>query len=226
MPRFSRLETLSTIIEGGLVPVFYNGSLEKAKKVVAACAEGGIRAMEFTNRGDGALEIFKGLELFAKEQYPEVILGAGSIADAPTAALYIQYGANFIVAPFLDEETAVLCNKRKVPYSPGCGSVTEIHRAEALGVEICKIFPGSQVGGPGFVKAVLGPCPRTNLMPTGGVEPTEESLTAWFGAGVACVGLGSSLVPSSLNDDFDYGSITAKLLKAREILAGLKRKRG
>jgi 2-dehydro-3-deoxyphosphogluconate aldolase/(4S)-4-hydroxy-2-oxoglutarate aldolase len=140
--------------------------------------------------------------------------------------MYIQYGANFIVSPFLDEETAVLCNKRKVAYSPGCGSVTEIHRAEALGVEICKIFPGSQVGGPGFVKSVLGPCPRTNLMPTGGVEPTEESLTAWFGAGVACVGLGSSLVPSSLNDDFDFASITAKLQKAREILSGLKRKRG
>ena len=226
MPRFSRLETINAMIEGGMVPVFYNSDLETAKKIVSACAEGGIRTMEFTNRGDRAIDIFKELELYVKEHHPEVIMGAGSIADAPTAALYIQYGANFIVAPFLDEETAVLCNKRKVPYSPGCGSVTEIHRAEALGVEICKIFPGSQVGGPDFVKSVLGPCPRTNLMPTGGVEPTEESLSAWFKAGVACVGLGSSLVPSSLGKDFDFGSITGKLLRAGDILAGIKRKRG
>jgi len=225
MPRFSRIETLNAMVEGGMVPVFYNSNPEVAKKIVSACAEGGIRTMEFTNRGDRAVEIFKELELYAREHHPEVILGAGSVVDAATAALYIQYGANFIVAPCMDEETAVLCNKRKVPYSPGCGSVTEIHNAEALGVEICKVFPGSQVGGPAFVKAVLGPCPRTNLMPTGGVDPSEESLSAWFNAGVACVGLGSSLVPSGIDLSYDFSAITGKLLRAGEILSGLKRKK-
>lgn len=226
MPRFSRIETINAMIDGGLVPVFYNSSLEISKKILSACAAGGIRTLEFTNRGDSAVDIFRELEKYARDNHSNIILGAGSVPDPFTASLYIQYGANFIVAPFLDKETAYLCNKRKVPYSPGCGSVTEIHYAEELGVEICKIFPGTQIGGPAFIKALSGPCPRSNIMPTGGVEPTEESLSAWFGSGAACVGLGSSLIPSVIGNDFDYNSITEKLLKAKEILSGLKRKKG
>ena len=226
MPRFSRIETINAMIEDGLVPVFYNSSLEISKKILAACADGGIRTIEFTNRGDSAVDIFRELEKYAMDNHRNIILGAGSVPDPFTASLFIQYGANLIVAPFLDKETAYLCNKRKVPYSPGCGSVTEIHNAEELGVEICKIFPGTQVGGPAFIKALTGPCPRSNIMPTGGVEPTEESLSAWFNSGAACVGLGSSLIPSVIGNDFDYNSITGKLIKAREILSGLKRKKG
>ena len=150
MAKFSRLKTLTVMIETGLVPVFYHPDVDTAARIVDACLEGGVRCVEFTNRGDQAHLVFQ--ELVRRYWDDEhAILGAGSVADAGTAALYIQSGANFIVGPMLDEDTARLCNRRKVPYSPGCGSVNEISQAEALGVEVCKIFPGSQVGGPGFV---------------------------------------------------------------------------
>lgn len=211
MPRFSRLVTLNSTLETGIVPLFYNGNIDTARKVLAACAEGGAKAVEFTNRGDRALAIFKELELYACREYPELILGAGSIANGATAAMYIQEGANFIVAPFFDQSTAEVCNGAKVPYIPGCGSLSEIHNAELYGVEICKIFPGGQVGGPGFIKAAKAPCPRSNLMPTGGVAPTEENLKGWFEAGVCCVGLGSQLIPGNIGETGDYASITEKL---------------
>ena len=207
MAKFSRLRVLNTMIETGLVPVFYNGDAEVATKIVQALAEAGVRCFEFTNRGDQAHLIFG--ELVRRFYDDErIILGAGSVIDPGTAALYIQLGANFIVGPSLNPEVARLCNRRKVAYSPGCGSVSEIAVAEELGVEICKVFPGSQVGGPGFVKAVRGPMPWTYIMPTGGVSPTEENMRSWFEAGVACVGMGSKLVRKDLVAASDFKTIT------------------
>lgn len=194
MARFTRLQVLNAILDSGLVPVFYHADLEVAKKIAAACAAGGSQIVEFTNRGDWAPEVFKGLSQHLAGEHPELILGVGSVVDAPTAALYIAYGANFVVGPVLNPEIARLCNRRKIAYSPGCGSASEIALAEELGVEIVKVFPGRSVGGPDFVKSVLGPCPWTCIMPTGGVDASEDSLTAWFHAGVACVGMGSKLV--------------------------------
>ena len=197
MAQFSRLRVLNSIIETGLVPLFYHGDLEVAIKIVEACLSGGVSCIEFTNRGDRAHLVFQELaRCFEKDR--RLILGAGSILDAGTASLYIQLGANFIVGPVLNPEVARVCNRRKIAYFPGCGSVNEISTAEELGVEIVKIFPGSQVGGPSFVKAVSGPMPWSKLMPTGGVEPTEENIRAWFEAGVVCVGMGSNLVRKDL----------------------------
>ncbi|HXK60848.1 MAG TPA: bifunctional 4-hydroxy-2-oxoglutarate aldolase/2-dehydro-3-deoxy-phosphogluconate aldolase [Acidobacteriota bacterium] len=218
MARYRRLETLTLMKEIGLVPVFYNADFEVAKNVVCACADGGARLVEFTNRGDRAINVFNRLEEFCAKERPDIILGVGSIVDAPTAAMYIAAGANFVVGPLLDEDTARLCNSRKIPYSPGCGTVTEIHRAETLGVEICKIFPGGEIGGPGFVKNVRGPCPWTDIMPTGGVSPTRESLGAWFEAGVACVGMGSKLITKELIGARDYAGITRKVQETIEII--------
>jgi 2-dehydro-3-deoxyphosphogluconate aldolase/(4S)-4-hydroxy-2-oxoglutarate aldolase len=194
------------MIETGLVPVFYHGDVEVATQIVEALAKAGVRCIEFTNRGDQAHLVFG--ELARRfNQDERVILGAGSVLDPGTAALYIQLGANFIVGPVLNAEVARLCNRRKVAYSPGCGSVSEISTAEELGVEICKVFPGSQVGGPGFVKAVRGPMPWTYIMPTGGVSPSEENMRAWFEAGVACVGMGSNLVRKDLVTAGDFAAI-------------------
>jgi 2-dehydro-3-deoxyphosphogluconate aldolase/(4S)-4-hydroxy-2-oxoglutarate aldolase len=207
----------------GVIPVFYNADFETARDVICACADGGANVIEFTNRGDRAIDVFKQLCIFRDEQRPELVLGIGSICDAPTAAMYIATGADFIVGPLLDEDTARLCNSRKIPYSPGCGSVTEIHKAEMLGVEICKVFPGSQVGGPGFVKAVKGPCPWTDLMPTGGVSPTRESLAEWFDAGICCAGIGSNLITKDIVAAKDYAAITTKV---KEVIAMIKEIRG
>jgi 2-dehydro-3-deoxyphosphogluconate aldolase/(4S)-4-hydroxy-2-oxoglutarate aldolase len=210
MARFSRLETLTTMIETGLVPVFYHGDVEVAVQIVRACLEGGARCVEFTNRGDQAHEVFGELvRHFIDDE--RAILGVGTVIDAGTAALYIQLGANFVVGPVLNPEIARLCNRRKVPYSPGCGSVSEISQAEELGVEICKIFPGTQVGGPGFVKSVRGPMPWTRIMPTGGVAPSEENLYVWFEAGVSCVGMGSKLITKELVLAGDFDAIRDKV---------------
>jgi 2-dehydro-3-deoxyphosphogluconate aldolase / (4S)-4-hydroxy-2-oxoglutarate aldolase len=211
MAQFARLKVLNTMIETGMVPVFYNADIEVAKKVAAAVFAGGCPLLEFTNRGDHAWEVFTGLERYCRKELPGMILGVGSIVDPGTASLYINCGANFVVGPILNAEVARACNRRKIPYSPGCGSATEISQAEELGCEIVKVFPGAEVGGPKFVKAVLGPCPWVSIMPTGGVDCTEVSLKAWFEAGVACVGMGSNLLTKELLKAGDYAGITAKV---------------
>jgi len=211
MARFQRLQTLGTILEQALVPVFYNPDIEIAKAVVNAVADGGSRCVEMTNRGDRAYLVFKQLEEYIALTRPEIILGVGSVIDAPTAALYIAQGANFVVGPTLCTETARVCNRRKIPYSPGCGSAGEIQTAHDLGCEIVKIFPGGQVGGPAFIKAVLGPCPWTLMMPTGGVDATQQSINAWVKAGAAALGIGSKLITKNDVAARDFKSITNRV---------------
>ncbi len=223
MARFSRLEVLNTIIETGLVPVFHHANLEVALQIVQALSAGGVRVIEFTNRGDSALWVFRELAEHLARANPAVILGAGTVIDAPTAALYIASGANFVVGPILNPEVARLCNRRKIAYCPGCGSASEISAAEELGAEIVKVFPGDSVGGPAFVQDLLAPCPWTRVMPTGGVEATRESISAWFRAGIAAAGIGSHLVRKEWVAAGDYASITARTI---EVLAWIREARG
>lgn len=208
--------------ETGIIPVFYHADVATAKQVVKACYHGGVRVFEFTNRGDYAHEVFAELNKWAAKELPDLILGVGSVVDAGTASLYIQLGANFIVSPVLKEEMAIVCNRRKIAWSPGCGSLNDISRAEELGAEIVKIFPGSSVGGPKFVAAVKGPCPWSSIMPTGGVEPTEENLKAWFDAGVTCVGMGANLFPKSVIAAQEWGKITDLCKNALEIIKKIR----
>ncbi|UII27166.1 bifunctional 4-hydroxy-2-oxoglutarate aldolase/2-dehydro-3-deoxy-phosphogluconate aldolase [Fulvivirga maritima] len=222
MARFSRIEVALKMKETGMVPVFYHADLDTCKQVIKACYEGGVRVFEFTNRGDFAHEIFSALAKFVAQETPEMMLGVGSVVDGPTAALYIQSGADFIVAPVINEDTAKVCNRRKILWSPGCGSLTEISKAEELGAEVVKIFPATQVGGPDFVKAVKGPCPWSSIMPTGGVEPTEENLSAWFKAGVHCVGMGSQLITKYIIKNKDYKTLSKEVSKAMAIISRLQ----
>ncbi|WP_298649852.1 bifunctional 4-hydroxy-2-oxoglutarate aldolase/2-dehydro-3-deoxy-phosphogluconate aldolase [uncultured Proteiniphilum sp.] len=208
MAKFTRLQVYQTMVDTGIVPVFYHADIEVAKNVLKACYEGGIRAFEFTNRGDFAHEVFAGLIKWADSACPEMILGIGSIVDAPTAALYIQSGANFIVGPLLNPEIFKICNRRQIAYSPGCATVSEIGLAQESGAEIVKVFPGGSVGGPSFVKNIKGPMPWSRIMVTGGVEPTEENLSAWFRAGVTCVGMGSNLFPKEVLENGEWHKIT------------------
>ena len=222
MARFTRLDVLTTMVDIGVVPLFHHSDPETAKQAVAALARGGARIVEFTNRGDHALEAFVELEKFTAAAYPQVILGVGSVIDAPTAAAFINAGASFVVCPSLDAEVVRLCNRRKVGVVPGCATTTEIVTAHELGCEIVKAFPGGQLGGPGFVKAVRGPIPSASIMPTGGVDITEESLTAWFEAGVACVGIGSKLVRKDLIEAGDWEALEQAMSDVIGIVSRLR----
>ncbi|AEJ60683.1 KDPG and KHG aldolase [Spirochaeta thermophila DSM 6578] len=221
-----RREIYRIMVEEGLIPVFFNPDPEVAKKIVEACAKGGARCIEMTNRGENAVAVFRELVTFCREHYPDLILGVGSVVDPYTAGIYIAEGAKFVVGPVFDREIALLCNSRKVPYIPGCGSATEIHEAEKYGAEICKVFPGKEVGGPGFVKSVLGPCPWTEIMPTGGVDTTEESLRAWFEAGVVAVGIGSKLITKERVKNGDFDAIAEDVKRVKALIAKIRSERG
>ena len=210
MARFMRLEVINTLLDIGLVPLFYNGDVETSVELASACSRGGAKVIEFTNRGELAYPVFRELVRHFAKADPTLILGVGSILDAPTAALYIASGANFIVGPSFNPEIARLCNRRKILYMPGCATETEISTAEEYGAEICKIFPGETVGGPAFVKAVMAPCPWHRLMPTGGVDASEASLGEWIRAGAAAVGMGSKLVSALAVKEKDFDGIAKK----------------
>jgi len=218
-----RMAVLTALMDQGVIPVFYHPDVEVCKKVIQACADGGAPCIEFTNRGDFASHVFYEVTKHFASADPRVIMGVGSIVDAPTAGIYIANGAKFVVGPILNADVAKVCNRRKIPYSPGCGSASEISYAEELGCEIVKVFPGSSVGGPDFIKAVLGPMPWTRIMPTGGVDPDEASVKKWFGAGIVAAGMGSKLITPELLDAQDYAGITAKV---RETVELIKKVRG
>ena len=207
MAKYNKLQVLQTMKETGIVPVFYNADIEVSKNVLKACYEGGIRAFEFTNRGDFAQEVFAELVKFANKELPGMIMGVGSVVDPGTAALYIQLGANFVVGPVFNPAVAPVCNRRLIPYCPGCGSVTEVSSAQEAGCDVCKVFPGDVLG-PAFVKDLRGPMPWSQIMVTGGVKPEKANLEGWFKAGVTCVGMGSNLFPKDVVAAGEWSKIT------------------
>lgn len=222
MAKFSRLEVAQVMKETGLVPLFFNNDLEVSKQVLKACYDGGARLMEFTARGDFAHEVFGELTKYALKELPGMIMGVGSVTDAAAASLYMALGANFIVTPVLREDIAIVCNRRKVLWSPGCGTLTEIARAEELGCEIVKLFPGD-IYGPQFVKGIKGPQPWTSIMPTGGVSPTLENLTGWFDAGVTCVGMGSQLISKEVLANKDYAKLERDVKSALALIKKIRK---
>ena len=223
MAKYSRIEVASVMKQTGMVPLFFHTDVELGKKIVKACYDGGARLMEFTSRGDFAFEIFGSLNKYALAELPGMILGVGSITDAAAASLYMQLGANFIVTPVLREDIAIACNRRKVLWSPGCGTLTEIARAEELGCEIVKLFPGD-IYGPNFIKAIKGPCPWTSIMPTGGVSTSEDNLKGWFDAGVTCVGIGSQLISNEILANKDYDGLKLKVQQTLAIIDKIRNK--
>lgn len=222
MARFDKIAVLQKIGQTGMVPVYYNNDLETAKHVVKACYDGGVRAFEFTNRGDFAHEVFGQLVKWAAQECPELALGVGTVVDAPTAALFLQLGANFVVGPLFNPDIAAVCNRRLVPYCPGCATVSEVGKAQELGADLTKVFPGD-VYGPNFVKDLMAPCPWSKIMVTGGVAPTRENLEAWFKAGAYCVGMGSKLFPKDVVAANDWPTITHKCAECLAIIREIRK---
>ena len=221
MAQYTRLQVVQQMEESGMVPLFYHQDIDVAKAVLKACYDGGARLMEFTSRGDFAIEIFNQLIKYAIAELPGMILGVGSVTDAAAASQYMLSGANFIVTPVFREDIAVVCNRRKVLWSPGCGSLTEIAQAEEMGCEVVKLFPGSTYG-PGFVKAIKGPQPWTSIMPTGGVSTDKANLKGWFDAGVTCVGMGSQLISKDILANKAYDTLTANVKDALTLIKQLR----
>ncbi len=221
MAKHSRMAVAQKMMQTGLVPLFYHHDLQTAKAVVAACYEGGARVLEFTNRGDGAHEVFAGLCRYVHSELPEMALGIGSVIDGGTASLFLQLGADFVVSPSFREDVARVCNRRKVLWSAGCFTPTEIGLAEEWGCEIVKVFPGDSLG-PAFVKAVKGPSPWTSIMPTGGVSPDETNLRSWFAAGASCVGMGSQLIGKNVLEKGDYAGLAVLVRNTLEMIARVR----
>ena len=217
MVKYNKLQVFEAMNATGMVPIFYHSDIETVKNVVKACYLGGVKAFEFTNRGEFAHEVFGELNKYVIKECPGLILGIGSIVDAPTASLYIQLGANFIVGPLFNPDIAKVANRRLIPYAPGCGSVSEVGFAQESGCDLCKIFPGDVLG-PKFVKGLKAPMPWSLLMITGGVKPEEDNLKAWFDAGVTCVGMGSNLFPKEIIAAKDWGKITGLCKNALAII--------
>lgn len=222
MAKFDKLAVISKMGATGMVPVFYHKDVEVAKQVVKACYEGGVRCFEFTNRGDFAHEVFAEVVKFCAKECPDMAMGVGSVVDAPTASLYIQLGACFVVGPLFNPDVAKVCNRRLIPYTPGCGSVSEIGFAQESGCDVTKLFPGDVLG-PKMVKGLMAPMPWSKVMVTGGVEPTEENLTAWFKAGVFCVGMGSKLFPKDRVAACDWQFVTDKCREALGYVAAARK---
>lgn len=219
MAKFDKMAVMAKMAEAPMVPVFYHADAEVAKQVVKACYLGGVRAFEFTNRGDFAHEVFAQVVKFAAKECPDMAIGVGSVVEPATAALYMQLGACFVVGPLFNPEVAKICNRRQVPYVPGCGTVSEVGAAQEVGCEVCKVFPGDVLG-PKFVKGLMAPMPWSKLMVTGGVEPTAENLSSWFKAGVFCVGMGSKLFPKDKVAAADWQYVTDKCREALDIIKG------
>jgi 2-dehydro-3-deoxyphosphogluconate aldolase/(4S)-4-hydroxy-2-oxoglutarate aldolase len=217
-----RMTVLAAMMDQGVIPVFYHPDVEVCTQVIQACANGGAKCIEFTNRGEFAAHVFHEVTRHFASADPSVIMGVGSIVDAPTAGIYIANGARFVVGPILNADVAKVCNRRMIPYSPGCGTASEISYAQELGCEIVKVFPGGTVGGPDFVKNVLGPMPWTRIMPTGGVEASEESLRAWFGAGIVACGIGSNLITKKLLDAKDYAGIEQRVRDTVQLIKSIR----
>lgn len=221
MAKYSKLQVIGAMKETGMVPVFYNGDVEISKAVLKACYDGGVRVFEFTNRGDFAQEVFGELVKYAIKELPGMIVGVGSVVDPATAALYIQLGANFVVGPLFNPDIVPVCNRRLIPYCPGCGSVSEVGKAQEMGCDVCKVFPGDVLG-PAFVKGLRAPMPWSQIMVTGGVKPTKENLEGWFKAGVTCVGMGSNLFPKDAIAAGDWKKISTLCADALAIIRELK----
>lgn len=204
------------------IPVFYYKDKDTCLNVMKSCLEAGLKIIEFTDRGEGAEENFKALLDLRDKNYPDVIVGIGSLFNSEETKNYINIGADFIVSPILDEGMAKACQEKGMLWIPGIGTTTEAYRASQLGAELIKMFPGNVLG-PGFAKSVLGPMPHLRLMPTGGVKPDEENLTEWYNSGVKTVGMGSQLLDKKFINSGDYAGLTESIKTAVSVAKKVKK---
>lgn len=204
---------IKRITEQGVLPLYYHPDAEVSVGVLKALYAAGIRAVEYTNRGEAALENFALLKETRDQELPEMLLGIGTIKKKKDAKAFIKAGADFIIAPGIIEEVAETVQKEDLLWIPGCMTPTEIIRAEEAGASMVKLFPGNLLG-PGFMSAIKELFPGLSFMPTGGVEVSKENLSGWFKSGVVAVGMGSKLITKEILEQKDYDTLVARTREA------------
>lgn len=209
------------IVQQGVLPLYFNSDPEVSIEVLRALYRAGIRAVEYTNRGEAAFRNFAKMREVSHSEMPELQLGIGTIKNAPAARSYMEAGADFIVCPGLIEEVAEVVDRYEKLWVPGCMTPSEIIRAENMGAKMVKLFPGNILG-PGFMSAIKELFPDLLFMPTGGVDLEEASIAGWFKAGVCAVGMGSKLISKSLLEKKDYESIEKLTLKALSMVKTIR----
>lgn len=213
MARFTRADAVEQGLRSPLIPVFYHAAEPFARRVLEACYEGGVRLFEFTNRGPNAFDIFADLQRFVEAEYPDLLLGAGTIYTVEEAQRFIDAGADYIVQPVISAEVAQLCQRLDLAWLPGVFTPNEIYQADQLGAAFAKLFPASLLG-PEYLQSVRGPLPRVRFMATGGIQPTSEAVASWMRAGATCVGVDSRLLQTE-----QPAALTAQI---RELLAAMQ----
>ena len=211
-------QALSAVDYAKFIPLFYHADISVCQSLIQACYDGGVRAIEYTNRGEKALSNFTALKQHFSSRHPDLALGIGSVINAEQAQSFFLAGADFIVAPIADKETGKFCRSKNIAWMPGCFTLSEIMRSVKMGAELVKIFPANVLG-PEFVRGILGPVPALKIMPTGGVDTSKENLQSWFGAGVYCVGMGSNLISKKIIESGDYAALAAQV---SEVIAVIK----
>jgi 2-dehydro-3-deoxyphosphogluconate aldolase/(4S)-4-hydroxy-2-oxoglutarate aldolase len=210
-------EARQLLLEQKLLPLYYHESADVSVSILAALYEGGVRIVEYTNRGEHALHNFKALRKSVDKHMPGLLLGIGTIKNRKAAKKYIEAGADFIVCPSMNEEVADVVDDEGLLWIPGCMTPTEIANAENAGATLVKIFPGNILG-PGFVTAVKALFPGLGFMPTGGVEAEATNLRGWFKAGVVGVGMGSLLITKDAIERGDYEQIKTNTANALQLV--------
>jgi 2-dehydro-3-deoxyphosphogluconate aldolase / (4S)-4-hydroxy-2-oxoglutarate aldolase len=218
--KFTNEQIVSKMKEIGLVPLFTHDDIPTAQQVIEAAYRGGVRVFEFTNRRKNSFEVFVAMLDYCKK-FPDLMLGIGTVMDGATTKKFIDAGAHFIISPILKLEMAKVCMDHNVLWMPGCATLTEIVTAKENGAQVIKVFPGSVLG-PGFVSAIMPVVPDLQLMITGGVEPNEKNLSAWFKAGAMSVGLGSQLFTKEILEKRDWTALEKNVSEALQIIKRLK----
>lgn len=210
------------IVQQGILPLYFNPSEEITLDVLKAIYSAGIKAVEYTNRGDAALSNFKKMVELRDASMPGLLLGVGTIKNMQHATDYLAAGADFLVSPGFVPDVAAHCVANDIFYAPGCMTPTEIIAAENAGIKFIKLFPGDMLG-PKFLSTIKDIFPKLLFMPTGGVDTTKESVESWYKAGVCAVGMGSKLISKPLMEARDYATIEAETKKVLEVIASVKK---
>ncbi len=217
MVRLKKHQVLEALLRGKILPMFYSSDIDIAKAILIACFNGGIGGVEFVDRGENSAGVFKELIQYRNAEFPEMLVGIGTLYNKFQAQVFIDLGADFIISPIFDKGLALTCNRRKVLWIPGCTTMREMVLAESYGADLIKIFPAASLG-KSYVRDILAPSPTSCIMVSGGIKSDIGEITQWLEAGASCIGLGSDLISPDIMRNKEFELITDKIKEIAEFI--------